>query len=325
MRRIVLTQPGSFAEQEAPEPPEIASREALVRMRRVGVCGSDFHAFAGRHPFFSYPRVIGHELAAEIVQIAANDRGLRPGDHCAIEPYLNCGQCRTCRLDRPNCCENLRTLGINIDGGMQPFLAVPIQQLHKSERLSLDQLALIETLGIGAHAVERSMLRQGEEALVVGAGPIGLTVTQFAQAAGADVRVLEVNPARREFVGRLGVKTLSAAAGYRAEVVFDATGNAQAMEASFDCVAPGGRLVFVGLIQSRISFDDWSLHRRELTVLASRNSCHDFPRIIHMIEEGKIDTSPWITHRMKLLEVPVQFADLPKRPNLVKCIVEVDE
>jgi len=198
-----------------------------------------------------------------------------------------------------------------------------VDRLHKSERLSLDQLALVETLGIGAHAVERSGLRAGEEALVVGAGPIGLAVVQFALAAGGRVRVLEVSPQRRQFVGRFGVEALAAADDELADVVFDATGNAVAMEQSLARVAHGGRLVFVGLVQSAIPIDDPLFHRREITLFATRNSANDFPRIIRMIEQGLIDTSPWITHRMTLLEVPALFPDLPRQRDCVKAMIEV--
>jgi threonine dehydrogenase-like Zn-dependent dehydrogenase len=208
---------------------------------------------------------------------------------------------------------------------MQPYFRVPLRLLHKSEKLTLDQLALVETLGIGFHAVERSGLDAGQEALVVGAGPIGLAVTQFAMARGANVRVLELSEPRREFVAKLGVGTLASPPGKPCGVVFDATGSSKAMEAAFEYVAPAGRLIFVGLVLGRISFEDSLFHRREMTVLASRNSCFAFPRIIEMIEKGQIDTSPWITDRLALADVPRDFAALRQRPNLVKAIVEVGD
>jgi 2-desacetyl-2-hydroxyethyl bacteriochlorophyllide A dehydrogenase len=197
--------------------------------------------------------------------------------------------------------------------------------LHRSDTLSLDQLALVETLGIGAHGVARGAVQRGEETLVVGAGPIGLAVAQFAQAAGGKVRILEVSEPRRSFVESLGIETLAQFDGRLADVVFDATGNPQAMEASFDYPAHGGRLVFVGLVQGRISFDDPQFHRRELTVLASRNSWGDFPRIIQMIEDGRIDTRPWISRRMPLARVPQEFPQLRAQPDLVKAIIEIED
>ena len=324
MRRILLNAPGEFIDLKVPRPVP-GSGQALVRIHRVGVCGSDFHALAGRHPIYTYPRVLGHELSGEILEVPENARGLRPGDRCAIEPYISCGQCRTCKMGRTNCCEQLRLIGVHVDGGMQGFLSVPIDLLHKSERLSLDQLALVETLGIGAHAVKRSQLSAGEEALVIGAGPIGLAVSQFAAAMGAKVVVIETNDWRREFAERSGVQTLPAPAGRVADVVLDATGSARVMAESLNQVAPGGRLVFVGLTRDPVQIDDAMLHRREITIYASRNSCGQFPAIIKMLEEHKINTDPWITDRINLDEVPARFKALATKITMMKAVVEVQD
>jgi 2-desacetyl-2-hydroxyethyl bacteriochlorophyllide A dehydrogenase len=322
MRQVVLQEARRFVERDVPVPAPGAN-EALVRIRRVGVCGTDFHAFAGTQPLITFPRVLGHEVACEIVEAPANERGLAAGDCCAVEPYLSCGNCRTCRLGRPNCCERLRVLGVHVDGAMQSFLAIPLNLLHRSNRLSFDQLALVETLGIGAHAVQRSKLAPGEEALVVGAGPIGLSVFQFAHARGSQVRVIEPRDIRRAFAGRFGAEVLDAWDGRVADVVFDATGSSASMAQSLAYVAPGGRLVFVGLCRDAVPLDDPVFHAREVTLLASRNSCDEFPRIIQMIETGSIDTTPWITDRVQLADVPRVFDELRQRTALIKAIVEV--
>jgi 2-desacetyl-2-hydroxyethyl bacteriochlorophyllide A dehydrogenase len=323
MHQVVLVQPGRFVYGES-APPVSGAGQALVRVHRVGVCGTDLHAFEGHQPYFTYPRVLGHELAVEVVAIAANDRGLAPGNRCAVEPYLSCGKCHACRRGKTNCCETLACLGVHTDGGMREMISIPVERLHPSSKLSFDQLALVEPLGIGAHAVDRSGLKEGEEVLVVGAGPIGIAVTQFALAARARVRVLETNPARREFVGKLGVETLAEPDEKLAEVVFDATGNVSAMEQSLARVAHGGRLIFVGLVQAKVALDDQLFHRREVTLFASRNSVGNFPRIIEMIETGRIDTRPWITHRMTLAEVPERFPLLRREKFCVKAVVEID-
>lgn len=324
MRQILLKAPGELVERQVDRPSPSPS-EALVRVRRVGVCGSDFHALAGRHPIYTYPRVLGHELSGEIVEIPHHGNGIAVGDQCAIDPYLYCGSCRACLRGHTNCCEQLRVYGIHVDGGMQGFLSVRLDLLHKSKLLSLDQLALIETLGIGAHAVSRSGLKKDEIALVIGAGPIGLAVIQFAQAAGATVKIAELNSWRREFAEMIGAEPFSRGDNQLADVVFDATGSAESMSASLQYVAPAGRLVFVGLTKDPITLNDSLLHRREVTVYASRNSCSQFPRIIRMIEEGHIDTTPWITDRMALTEVPRQLQHLPSKSNLIKAIVELDD
>jgi 2-desacetyl-2-hydroxyethyl bacteriochlorophyllide A dehydrogenase len=322
MRRILLNAPGELLDVDVPRPVP-ASGQALVRVHRVGVCGSDFHALAGRHPIYTYPRVLGHELAGEIVEVPKNARGLRPGDRCAIEPYMSCGQCRTCRVGRTNCCEQLRLIGVHVDGGMQGFLGVPVELLHKSQSLSLDQLALVETLGIGAHAVMRSQLRANEDVMVIGAGPIGLAVSQFATAIGARVVVIEINDWRRQFAQKLGVEALATPDGRLADVVLDATGSAGVMANSVNYVAPGGRLVFVGLTRDPVPIDDALLHRREMTIYASRNSCGQFPPIIRMLEEKKINTDPWITDRISLDEVPARLKELSTKIGMMKAVVEV--
>jgi 2-desacetyl-2-hydroxyethyl bacteriochlorophyllide A dehydrogenase len=324
MRQILLRAPGEFVDRQVPSP-EPSNGEALVRIRAVGVCGSDFHAFAGRHPAYTYPRVLGHELSGITAEIPKNDKGIEIGDRCAIEPYISCGKCRACKAGRTNCCEQLRVIGIHVDGGMQAVLSVPLALLHKSTVLSLDQLALIETLGIGAHAVVRSQLRDGEEALVIGVGPIGLAAAQFAQAAGATVRVMEKNESRRSFAARLGFEAQNEHDDRLADVVFDATGNANSMGASLRYAAPAGRVVYVGLTRDNISIDNPLFHMREMTLYASRNSSGQFPRIIKMLEQHQIDTSPWITNRLGLSEVPERFKELPGNPNLIKTIVDIGD
>jgi 2-desacetyl-2-hydroxyethyl bacteriochlorophyllide A dehydrogenase len=245
------------------------------------------------------------------------------GDHCAVEPYLNCGTCGVCRAGRTNCCETLKVLGVHTDGGMTERIVVPVGKLFPSKTLALDQLALVETLGIGQHAVERAGLTPGIDVLVIGAGPIGLAVVQFANAAGAVVRVLELNSARRAFVERFGVPAIDTFDGKLTSVVFDATGSKASMEKSLEYVAFGGALVFVGLVNDAVAIHDPLLHRREVTLKASRNSAGAFPTIMTMIDDGRIDTTPWITRRMNMVDVPIHFAGLSKDPNLVKCMIDV--
>jgi 2-desacetyl-2-hydroxyethyl bacteriochlorophyllide A dehydrogenase len=324
VKQIVLVEPGVWGEREAPHP-SIGPGEALVRIHRIGVCGSDLNAFKGEHPAYSYPRVLGHELGVEVVETGQNHSGIQAGDRCTVESFYSCGRCRACEAGRSNCCEHLKYLGIHIDGGMQPLLNVPASKLFKSQRLSYDQLALVEPLAVGAQAVNRSGLQRGEDVLVIGCGVIGLAVVQFAKAAGGRVHVVEKIPWRREFAQSFGVEVLETAPGNQYSVVIDATGSTASMEASFENVAPGGRLVFVGLVSGNISFADWLFHRREMTVLASRGSLNLFPQVIKMLKDGDIDVSSWVTHRMDLTDVPHQFVELRSYPNLVKAMIHIEE
>jgi 2-desacetyl-2-hydroxyethyl bacteriochlorophyllide A dehydrogenase len=312
MQTIILEQPGQFRLTSMTAPQLPGPGEALVRVHRVGICGTDLHAFRGTQPFFSYPRILGHELGVEVLALdpAARETPITIGDRCSVEPYLHCGTCGACRRGRQNCCERLQVLGVHTDGGMREYINVPIAKLHRSASLSYEQLALVETLAIGAHAVQRAQIETGEWAVVIGAGPIGLAAMQFASLAGARVIALDINAERLEFCLARGLAAhtidgrgdpLAAlqqlTGGDLATAVFDATGNLASMARAFEYVAHAGRLIFVGLAQGDVSFHDPTFHRREMNILASRNALPaDFSQIIGQIESGAIDTQPWITH-----------------------------
>jgi len=325
---IALEKPGQFIAVDGPPP-------ALVRVHRIGICGTDLHAFAGRQPFFSYPRILGHELGVEVIDPGSDPNGLEAGDRCSVEPYLNCGRCIACRAGRSNCCAELKCLGVHIDGGMRPELAVPARKLHRSRTLTYDQLALVETLAIGAHAVDRAAIGPDDFVLVIGAGPIGLSVSQFVQVRGATLAVMDVRESRLAFCRRQfdaahtlapGADTVeelrSIGGGELPTVVMDATGSARSMAGTFDLPAQGARIVFVGLFQGDIHFNDPNFHRRELTLLASRNAlADDFREIIRLVESGRINLMPWITHRFDLADTPQRFPEIAACPDVIKTLI----
>lgn len=340
MQTITLEQPGQFLYTTSEMPQGLAAGEALVRVARVGICGTDIHAFHGRQPFFSYPRILGHELGVEVVAVAPDVQGLAIGARCAVEPYLNCGMCIACRRGRPNCCVSLRVLGVHSDGGMRDYITLPAAKLHQSSILSFEQLALVETLGIGAHAVDRAQLTKGEHVLVIGAGPIGLAVMQFARLAGAQVIGLDMSEQRLAFARSQGTVDHTVLAGSDAlaqiealtdgdlpTAVFDATGSPASMMQAFQYVAHSGRLVYVSLVQSDITFNDPAFHRREISLLATRNAtAGDLQRIIGWIENKAIDTTPWITHRANGAEFIGQFPYwLAPDSGLVKGMLVLNE
>jgi hypothetical protein len=318
-------------------PSQAGTDEVQVRIHRVGICGTDLHAFAGRQPFFSYPCILGHELAAEILDIGPTNlpHNLSIGDRCCIRPYLNCGVCGACRRGYDNCCVNLQVLGVHRDGGMREVINVPLDKLHKSS-LPVEQLALVETLSISAHAVRRAQIIPGEYALVIGVGPIGLGVSQYAHQAGARVIVMDVSDSRLTFAHQQpGVEhVIDARQDVREQlgaiisddlptVVFDATGSAQSMMNSFEYVAHGGRLVFVGLFQGDVTFHDPEFHRRELTLLASRNAtAQDFEHVIRSLQDGAMNVSSWITHRASPEQLVTDFASwLEPSSGVVKAML----
>jgi 2-desacetyl-2-hydroxyethyl bacteriochlorophyllide A dehydrogenase len=347
MKTIVLDQPRQLSVVDRPVPRAPGPGEALVRVRRIGICGTDLHAYEGNQPFFTYPRVLGHELGVEVVEVAGgpgNIDGIHGGDRCAVDPYLSCGICIACRSGKTNCCVRLKVFGVHADGGMRELITVPVRALHRSDTLSLDQLALVEPLCVGAHAVARAGIEAGERVLVIGAGPIGLSVVQFASLAGAKVLVMDVNRDRLEFArelfqleaviesgdhaaGEAGIDRVKALTdGDMPSVVFDATGNQRSMTAAFDLPAHGGRLVFVGLFQGDVTFHDPAAHRRELTLLCSRNAtAADFTRVISLLESGCVATSQWISHRVPFGDGVVggfpQWLDPQSR--FIKAVIDV--
>lgn len=336
MKALSLKEAGKFEYKTISEPTALQAHEALVKVHRIGICGTDYHAYRGRQPFFSYPRILGHELGVEVVATGTDVTNIKPGDRCAVEPYLHCGQCQPCRNGKTNCCENLQVLGVHTDGGMTEYLKLPASKLYASAMLNCEQLALVETLGIGCHAVNRSGITAADKVLVIGAGPIGLACLQFAKIKGARVVMLDMNESRLAFARNTmhadatvvasenSIEDIKAQLdGDMPTAIFDATGNPASMMSTFEMAAFGGKIIFVGLFQGDMSFFDPLFHRRELTVFASRNALpEDFTHIINWMEEGRIDTNAWITHRIAFGEVADNFESLlVSGHELVKAVI----
>jgi 2-desacetyl-2-hydroxyethyl bacteriochlorophyllide A dehydrogenase len=336
MHAVVCDTPGTLrlAERARPEP---RNGEVVLRIRRMGVCGTDLHIFQGKHPFLEYPRVMGHELAGEV---AAAGRGTRlaEGTMVYVMPYLTCGTCIACRQGKTNCCTSLQCLGVHCDGGMCEFLALPESVVFPTNGLSVDQAALVEFLAIGAHAARRAAIRGGERTLVVGAGPIGIATALFARARGAEITFLDPRADRlafcRDVLGigdglqvdadtRERLSDLTRADFF--DLVFDATGNAAAMEQSFGWVAHGGTLVFVGVVRTDLGFSGPDFHKRELTLRGSRNATiEDFEEVLAAIRSGSIKVERLITHRAPLQEAPERFPDwIRPETRVVKAMIEI--
>jgi len=342
MKAIQLEKPQHFRTIDLAEPAAPGAGEALVRVHRVGICGTDYSGYLGKMPFFSYPRVPGHELGVEVMAVGEGVANVKPGDRCSVEPYMNCQHCFPCRRGNGNCCETLKVLGVMMDGGLCERFVLPARKLHPSAKLSLDQLALVETLAIGCHAVNRGHPQPGDNVLVIGAGPIGLSVIEFVKLSGARCIVLDLNPQRLAFCReKMGVKhtILSPGDGSEldelkqltdgalAQVAIDATGSHRSMGAALGWCGFTGRLVYVGITQQEVTFPHAPvMHRRELTLLASRNALPpDFTRIIKLIEDGKIDTQPWMTHHATFEEMIGVFPGwLKPEAGVIKALVRLE-
>lgn len=335
MKAIICEQIEQFILADMEEP-TVKAGEAIVRIKRVGICGTDLHAYKGNQPFFSYPRVLGHELSGYVEEIGEEVSGLQVGDQVSVVPYMHCGTCIACRNGKTNCCTDMKVLGVHIDGGMRELVSIPASHLIKTDGLTLDQAAMLEPLSIGAHAVRRSGLRAGETALVIGAGPIGLGVMILAKQVGATVIAMDINDERLVFCRKwAGVdQTVNALQqpkerlaeltnGDMPTVVFDATGNARSMTDSFGLVAHGGKLVYVGLVKADITFHDPDFHKRELTLMGSRNATmEDFDTVRAAMQSGVIDIESYITHRASFEDMIGEFETwLKPESKVIKAIV----
>jgi alcohol dehydrogenase len=322
------------------EPNAPGPNEALVRTHSVGICGTDISSYLGKFPFFGYPRIPGHELGVEVLAVGTNVNNVKLGDHCSVEPYLNNAASFASRRGFSNCCQDLQVIGVHTDGGLCDRFLIRADKLHVSKSLSFEQLALVETLAIGCHAIQRAAPKPSEHLLIIGAGPIGLAVLEFARLAESQISVMDMNTDRLEFCSRAyGTNNTILSTGDGSElakmqeftggelypIVLDATGNAKVMSHALNYVAHAGTLVFVGITTQELSFPHKLMHAREMTLKSSRNALpDDFRRIIKLIEDKRIDTTPWITHRTPFAKLPEVF-DSYTRPEtgVIKAIVNV--
>jgi 2-desacetyl-2-hydroxyethyl bacteriochlorophyllide A dehydrogenase len=343
MRSLVCTAPRRLEYMEAPAP-VLSAGQAIIRIKRIGICGTDLHAYEGTQPFFAYPRILGHELAADLIEfdqaLIENDMRLKPGEPVSIIPYFACGVCIACRNGRPNCCVHLKVSGVHIDGGMVDYLSVPVNSLIKAQGLGYDELAFLEPLSIGAHAVRRGSIQPGEIVLVSGAGPIGLAAMEFARLAGAKVIALDTAPNRINFVRKnqkaeyvfdatsadLEERIKEITHGDFPSVVMDATGNRDAINHAFRYLAHGGRYILIGLQKGDITINHPEFHKREATLMSSRNATRtDFVQVIGCIIKGMIRVADFISHTLPFEKVKDDFGSwLDPRSGVIKVMIKMD-
>ena len=337
MKILICTKPGNFEYQTA-EKPVLTKGHAIIKIKRIGICGTDLHAFEGTQPYLNYPRILGHELAGELVEFH-DAPGFEIGEKVTFIPYFSCGHCVACRAGKPNCCVNLNVCGVHIDGGMVEYLSVPSYLLINGHGLRYDELALVEPLAIGAHGIKRADVKPGEFVLVIGAGPIGLSAMEFARIAGAEVIAMDINESRLQFCKeKLKVAhTINALSpdvteqlrsitnGDMPAVVIDATGNQKAINKAFEYMAHGGRYVLIGLQKGEISFSHPEFHKREGTLMSSRNATRaDFEHVVDSMKKGLVDPLTYITHRVDFGEVKANFESwLKPETGVIKAMVSV--
>ena len=338
MKAITCTTPGLLQDVNV-DAPVLQPGHAIIKIRRIGICGTDLHAFEGTQPFFSYPRILGHELAGDLID-ADGAEGFVPGEALTFIPYFNCNTCIACRQGKPNCCSNIKVFGVHIDGGMSEYISVPSYSLVKGNGLTYDELALVEPLAIGAHGIRRAAVQKDEFVLVIGAGPIGLGTMEFARIAGAQVIALDINAGRLQFCrNKLQLlHTINAATENVVErlkeitnndmptVVIDATGSQKAINNALQYLAHGGRFVLIGLQKETISFSHPEFHKRETTLMSSRNATReDFVHVVNCMKEGWVNPSTYITHRTAFDDVKNVFKSwLEPATGVIKAIAEIN-
>lgn len=328
MNAIYLQSPGEIKVQQVPK---IARKDndVLIKVHSLGICGSDIGAYLGTNPLVSYPRIIGHEVAGEVMEISENETELAVGDRVVLEPYIYCGKCYPCRNERTNCCENLTVLGVHIDGAMSDYFSHPRHLVHKvPDNLPWNLLAMVEPLTISMHAVKRSRVKRGEHVVITGSGPIGLLAAQYALTLAAIPIVVDPVEERLAFAQNLGVKHVinpvstdavseigNITGGRMAEVIIEASGNASAIRSSIDYVAYSGRISLVGWPKNEIPLPTALFTKKELDIVGSRNSFHSFPESIQLIAESKVDVAAVITKTIAFAKIPDYVSDIAKNPG----------
>jgi 2-desacetyl-2-hydroxyethyl bacteriochlorophyllide A dehydrogenase len=337
MKTLVCINPKQLQYRED-KMPVAAKGYSIIKIKKIGICGTDLHAYDGTQPYFNYPRVLGHEIAAEYV--SGDAVNFNAEDPCTIIPYIACNNCIACRNAKPNCCADLKVCGVHIDGAMSEYYLVPSGAVLKTEGLAGDEMALIEPLAIAAHGIGRAGVIKNEFVLIMGAGPIGLSLAAFAKLAGATVIMVDTRSDRLMFskqklhadhiidatkaLVKEEVKEITNSE--MAAVVIDATGNLKAIESGLDFLSHGGRFVLVGLQKGGFKFNHPEFHKRETTLMSSRNATRsDFEFVIQSVKSKAIDPSLLITHKVSFDRVKNEFEKFADPASgVVKAIIEFD-
>lgn len=298
-------------------------KEAKIKIKIVGICGTDIHAWGGNQPFFSYPRVLGHEICGEITELGSESDIFRVGQQVSVIPYVACQTCPSCLSGKTNCCENISVIGVHQDGGFAEYLNVPFSNLLPTEGIAPEAAALIEPFAISAHAVRRAAIQPGDAVLVVGAGPIGLGAAAIASADGAQVVVADTSSIRRQHAEKnISLVTVDPSdanfeTSLRAQFdgalplkVIDATGNQHAMNNAVNLIRHGGTIVFVGLFKGNLNISDPDFHKKETTMMGSRNATpEDFQKVGRLMADNKLNADMMLTHHYDFTSLAEQYEE----------------
>lgn len=328
MKAICLEAPDRIMVVEK-DVPARKPNEAILRVKAAGICGSDIGAFRGTNPLVSYPRIIGHEIACEIIEIDENRQGLQKGDHVIVVPYLNCGICYPCSINRTNCCDRLQVLGVHIDGGMAEIITHPADMLVKvPHSMKWEHVPLAEPVTIALHAIHRAKLKASEKVVINGAGAIGLLIALCAIAYGAEPILVDIISERLKFAQALGIaRTINIAEeelsrtvhkmtnGRMAEVVIEASGANSAIRSTLDIVAYAGRIVLTGWPKKETSLPTDLITKKELDVLGARTSAGEFEEAIELMLTGKVNAAAVLSKVVSFEEIPQIVREESEHPD----------
>lgn len=329
MKAVYMEKPWNIeiSDVQMPKPKE---DEALLRVKSAGICGSDIGAFRGTNGLVSYPRIIGHEIAGEVISIPENNKnGIKPGDRVIVDPYLYCGHCYPCSIGRTNCCVDLKVLGVHVDGGMAEYFCHPADMLLKvPDDMPWDIIPLAEPLTIALHGIHRLKLKAGEHIAINGAGPIGLLAAMVALHYGAEPIMIDLVKERLDFAKSLGVqytinlreedlveKVSEYTNGRMAECVMEASGANSAIRATLDIVSHAGRIALTGWPKQETPIPTDMITRKEVDVRGARTSAGEFPEAIELIYHQKVDARRILTKVISIDEAPETIRDIEKNPG----------
>ena len=328
MKSVCLKQPGDISLVDVPAQKR-EKDQVLIKVRSAGICGSDIGAYKGVNPLVTYPRIIGHEIAGEVVEVGDDETEFKVGDRVIIEPYVYCGKCYPCSIGHTNCCENLTVRGVHIEGGMAEYISHPRHLLHKVPAgIPWHLVPMAEPLVISMHAIKQAETKAGQHVVVTGAGQIGLLAAQYALVLGAIPIIVDpveerlalarslgvthtINPAKSDAVAEI----LSITQGRMAEAVIECSGAAPAIRGAVDYVSYAGHIVLVGWPKSEIPMPTGLFTKKELTIRGSRNSVGQFPESLRLIAEGKVNVEALLTKTVSLEETPATVADIAANPD----------
>ena len=329
MKAVKLEKPWEVAciNTEMPQPKE---GEALIKIVAAGICGSDIGAFRGTNGLVSYPRIIGHELAGEVISIPENNKnGIKVGDRVVVDPYVYCGHCYPCSIGRTNCCTDLKVLGVHIDGGMQEYYCHPADLLVRiPDDMTYVQAAMAEPLTISLHGIHRGRLKAGEYCAIIGAGPIGLVAGMVAQAYGAHAILLDLVDERLEFAKSIGIEHVINSGkedaveairkitnGTMAQQVMECSGANAAVRGTLDYVSNAGRITLTGWPKKETSIPTDIITKKEIDIRGARTSAREFEEALELIRTKKVDMTKILTKTISVDEAPETIIDIEKNPG----------